>query len=414
MRTAILLSLASLSIVAGCAVPVDSADSAKSEARTAQVATALTESTVEVLGTPALAPVGGFALRADRITYVGATRTFSGYSYQAVALDGQLTILARSKPLASTSNAVHNMSTDGSGRVLFGSGDRNVMLHLDGSTAPTTSDLPGVFGKSSRHGNGGAMLRSGALLRVIDADGFGMESSQPVATATAGGQMTVAPMLSEGEQSYVAPGSSTLRMVRSVTTGTTVSSRCGLWGYYDTSGPIATAHDAAAGTMRTVARASDGRAVVCSGSMTSATARYVSLPFAAVADFAFEGGGGIGLWDGFEGGGGIQPAPDAFDPSGGLGFEGGGGIKPAPFDYEGGGGLGFEGGGGLGMWFASRDTAEVAFVKGGTVQRMALTTYKPGSTEYALSIPKNVRSFSDGSAVVLTRDNRFLRVRRAQ
>jgi hypothetical protein len=323
--------------------------------------------------TPAVAPLGTFEIRADRVVYVG----FDGAGYRAYELDATFAFLRKSPAVAaSQAPAVENLTTDGT-YVLFGDGSRNVRLSLAGSAALTFDPL-GVFGKLLR-GNGGVTLRDGSLARIINGNGFGLATLSPV-EAYSGSQPAAVPLLSEGARSYVVPAGYYLRVVDVDTKATTLA--CKLGASYASTKSLASSMDQVSGTFRIAAKLSDGRLAECKRDALGTRVSTIALPF-VVGDLAFEGGGGLGL-----------------DP--------GGGIRPLEFD--GGGGLELEGGGGVGIWVTSANTAELAYVfPSGKIVIYPLS----GKTSITpIPIPRVVRSFSDGSAAVLMSNGQFVRVAR--
>ncbi len=318
--------------------------------------------TMQSLGTPAVTPIGGFEMRADRIVYVGK----DGAGYRAYELDDELETMRQSPAIATTTvPQVENLTTDGT-HVLFGDGARNMKLSLAGGAAQA-SDSMGVFGKSIR-GNGGVTMRDGTLTRIMTSNGFGINSSAPQELFS-GGQPAAAPVLSAGTQAYVVPAGHYLRAVDTATKTTKLL--CKTAATYAPTKSLMTDHTQPKGNLRAAAKTLDGRLAECKGTMTSASVKLIDLPF-DVGDLAFEGGGGLG--------------------------------------FEGGGGLGFEGGGGLGIWVSSANTPELAYV----APTGKITVYPlSGKTSITpIPIPRVVRSFSDGSAAVLMSDGRFLRITR--
>jgi hypothetical protein len=311
--------------------------------------------------TPTVAPIDTFEIRADRVIYLGN----DGSGVRAYELDRYLSVLRKSAALASVS-AVENLTTDGSS-VLFGDGARNVRLSLLGK-APQTFDSYGVFGKNLR-GIGGVTLRDGTLSRVINGNGFGLSTLSPV-EAFSGAQKSAVPVLSTGARAYVSPSSNYLRHVD--VDSQTSSLICKSSTSYASSKTLATAHDQQLGSVRVAAKLADGTLADCRRTPKFTSVSVVDLPF-EVGDVAFEGGGGVG--------------------------------------YEGGGGLsGYEPGGGLGIWVASAETAEVAYIGSTGKVTIIPMVNKLGITP--IPIPRVVRSFSDGSALVLMSNHQFRHVPR--
>lgn len=307
----------------------------------------------ELLGTPAVKPVGGFEMRGDRIIYVG----HDGTGYRAYELDEELAVMRQSpQVLTSSAPRVDNLATDGT-YVLFGDGSRNMRLSLAGGSAQAF-DPYGVFGKSLR-GNGGVTLRDGTLARIMTGNGFGLGAWSP-SEAFSGAQPTAAPVMSEGARTYVVPAGSYLRLVDTGTTTTKLL--CKSSTTYATTKSLTTDHTQPKGNLRAAAKTLDGRVAECKVTPTGTSMTLHALPFPA-GDIAFEGGGGF-----------------------------------------------FDGGGGLGMWVASANTPELAYV----TPTGKVTVYPlSGKTSITpIPIPRVVRSFSDGSAAVLMSDGKFLRITR--
>jgi hypothetical protein len=309
--------------------------------------------------TLAVTPVGTFDIRGDHIYYVG----FDGSGYRAYELDDNYAILRKSPAVASsTAPTVTNLTPDKTS-VLFSDGQRNVRLSLAGA-ATQTFDPIGVFGKSL-HGAGGVTLRDGTLSRLINGNGFGVSTFAPV-EAFSGPQPTAAPVLTDKERAYVAPAGYYLRHVD---IGLQKSSLICKSPTPYASEAIATAPQPA-GSLRVIAKLADGTVAECTQTSSGTTLRTIVLPF-EVGDVALEGGGGVGFCD-------SQTLCDPNNPSG--------------------------------FWASSATTAELAYVfPTGKIVIFSLTN------KYAITpipIPRVVRSFSDGSALVLMSNGSLARVAR--
>jgi hypothetical protein len=306
--------------------------------------------------TPAVAPLGTFEMRNDKIVYVG----YDGTAYRAYELDGTFTQLRQSAPVtASQAPAVENLTSDGT-YVAFGDGARTMRLSLNGAGA-SSFDAFGVFNKSLR-GTGAVTLRDGTLARLINGNGFGLGTASPLEVYS-GAQPTGAPLLSEGARAYVSPAGNYLRIVD--VDARTTTSTCKSATPYASSKTLATAHDQASGNFRIVAKLTDGRLAECMRTALGTTLKIHDLPF-TVGDVSFDGGGGIEV-------------------------EGGGGINQ-----------------GLGIWVASATTPELAHILPTGKITIIPAGAKIGITP--IPIPFVVRSFTDGSAAVLMSNHQFVRV----
>jgi hypothetical protein len=309
--------------------------------------------------TPAAAPLDTFEMRGDKIVYVG----FDGAAYRAYELGANFSLLRQSPAVtASQAPVVENLTSNGT-YVAFGDGARTMRLSLAGGAA-SSFDSFGVFNKSLR-GNGAVTLRDGTLARLIDGNGFGLGVTSPVEVYS-GTQPSGAPLLTAGARAYVSPAGNYLRMV-DVDARTSMLT-CKAPASYASTKTLATAHDQSGSNFRIAAKLSDGRLAECVRTVFGTTLKIHDLPF-TVGDVAFDGGGGI--------------------------------------EFDGGGGIDFEGGG-IGIWVASATTPELAHIlPSGKITIIPLTV-KAGITP--IPIPKVIRSFSDGSAAVLTSNHQLVRV----
>jgi hypothetical protein len=312
-----------------------------------------------------LPPHGDFALDTTGLYF--ASYRANGDFYTAVRLDWFGNVVSQSAAMPGKP-AVKNPSL-WSGRYVFGDGAQNVVMDVSGATpAYTAFALP--FSQYPKiHGTGGVVVGSGRFISTFNVMGAARGT---LGDAFMTNRCGPAPYDCQRPAADRAPGASDawvvalpygLEYISAPPNGavTQTDAFCRLAsGQIDPDAPLVTASDINVGGLHAAMRLTTGTLIDCrqTGAAYAPVQRAIPLP--------------------------ATPTDYDFDPDGNL-------------------------------WITIASTGEVAFRSRatGAVQRFTLTTALPGSTVFDDFRPHYVKALPDGSAVVLTRGDRFVRVWRA-
>jgi hypothetical protein len=383
MRALSILALVTAStLAAGCAAEASSDDDAESLGTAASAITPIpipegymdpSYYSITPIPIPGARPIyGDFTLDASGITYLSQRWTTSGSVYSAVRIGFDGTPLGESQAFPGVPKNVKNLVLTPEGAV-FGDGAKTVLLPMNPFVKPSVRYTNPDPWAPEVHGNGMTPLADGSFVDVFTYKGFAWSKlySTPRCGPDSYDCGYVAGDMTPGHRGFWQVGEKTLKNVAIGESGASVTSNCSLgWSTYSflPSSPITSAKDEETGRVHVAAQLTDGRLVECRGSLGSSGYRILQLPFKGIADFSFDGGGGVAV-------------------------DGGGGVGKGN------------------LWVAASSYPYLAYLPAWATDAatVKLTSAASGTAEYNAAMPRMIRTLGQ-SAFVLTADRRILRV----
>jgi hypothetical protein len=316
-----------------------------------------------------LPPRGAFDADSRGLVYISYRPEAGGGAdyYTALRVDYMGRIISQSRPLPGRPS-VKNPVIYGNSFV-FGEGTRNVVMDVTGATSPYLTSADPYTQWNGMHPNGGVILGDGRFMTTTDYGGssLGVNGSvwaYPLECGPTAADMCQRPATDHapGQTGYLVswPGGVQRVQVGAGDARTRTYARCNIpanWARVDPNAPLASAPDVVVtGGMHAVFRLTSGQLIDCRDDRSLALNAVWTPSFAR--DYELDSTGAL--------------------------------------------------------WVAPMDHAEITYrSRTGTIERIGLTTAQPGSVMYEDYKPVYVKILSDDSVVVLTRGNRFLRIKRA-